>query len=467
MSGDSSYSLGQFHYETDGFRDNNDLEQDLYNIFGQASLTHKTSIQGEFRYKDTEKGDLALRFDPDDFLSNVREDETIKSIRLGFHHVFSPGSDVIGSIIYQDVDSSLDDILPIGTFDAETDEDSYSAELQHFFCSDRLNIVSGAGYADIDRKDKLTTSLSFSLPFPPFLVTTTETAIQKRDIHHTNLYLYSQINYPKNVTWTVGGSADFFEGGIKDRDQFNPKFGVTWDLFPATTLRAAVFRTLKRTLINNQTIEPTQIAGFNQFFDDSDVTESWRYAIALDQKFSNNLYGGLEYSMRDMEVPFEDIPSPPSPPILEVQQVDWKEYLGRAYLYWTPHPWLAATAEVQYEKLDRDKEFVAGIEHVETYRFPLGISFYHPSGFSARLKGTYIDQEGTFRGQESDNFFSGDDNFWIVDASLGYRLPKRYGLITLEGRNLFDQSFKFQDTDPISPTIQPERLVLFKFTLAF
>ena len=87
-----------------------------------------------------------------------------------------------------------------------------------------------------------------------------------------------------------------YEGGIRDQDQFNPKFGVTWNPFTDTTLRGAVFRALKRTLITNQTLEPTQVAGFNQFFDDPNVTESWRYGVAVDQKFSKSIYGGVEVS---------------------------------------------------------------------------------------------------------------------------------------------------------------------------
>jgi hypothetical protein len=43
---------------------------------------------------------------------------------------------------------------------------------------------------------------------------------------------------------------------------------------PGTTLRAAAFRVLKRTLITDQTLEPTQVAGFNQFFDDANLTEA-------------------------------------------------------------------------------------------------------------------------------------------------------------------------------------------------
>ena len=53
----------------------------------------------------------------------------------------------------------------------------------------------------------------------------------------------------------------------------------------------------------------------------------------------------------------------------------------------------------------------------------------------------------------------------MVDGSIGYRLPKRYGLITLGVKNLFDQQFLFQDTDPKFPRILPGRLVVFRFTV--
>ena len=62
---------------------------------------------------------------------------------------------------------------------------------------------------------------------------------------------------------------------------------------------------------------------------------------------------------------------------------------------------------------------------------------------------------------------SGDDRFWVVDASVGYRLPKRFGIISLEAKNLLDKEFQFQDTDPGNPHILPSRLILFRFTLSF
>jgi hypothetical protein len=464
IQGRASFSIGQFHYETDGFRENNDQRQDIYNAFLQLSLSHNTSIQTEFRYRDIESGDLSLNFWPDNFLPNLRLEDEARSVRIGFRHSFSPGSEIISSFSYQDEDTDLhDEPEPSEVFDWKTDDDSYGGEFQHLFRSDYINIISGAGYFNIDRRE------------------TIDAEVVGSDIHHTNLYLYSYLNFIKTVTFTVGGSADFFEGSDVDRDQFNPKFGINWDILPNTTIRASAFRTLKRTFINNQSIEPTQVAGFNQFFDDVEGTEAWRYGIAIDQKFSKDIYGGVEYSKRCLEVPytFIEIPPPPPgppppgppppPPPSEIRKADWEEHLGRAYLYLTPYKWLALNAEFQYEKFGRDREFVAGIERVETYRVPLGINFYHPSGFSARLKATYIDQDGKFLPQNlppGSQSIPGSDQFWIFDASLSYRLSKRMGFLTIGAKNLFDKSFNYQDTNPVSPIIIPDRLVFFRFTIA-
>ena len=54
-------------------------------------------------------------------------------------------------------------------------------------------------------------------------------------------------------------------------DKVNPKFGVEWNVTDDLVLRGAVFRNVKPALVNNQTLEPTQIAGFNQLFDDTNA----------------------------------------------------------------------------------------------------------------------------------------------------------------------------------------------------
>ncbi len=271
-----AFSLGQFHYETNGFRQNNDLTQDIYNVFLQGSLSYQTSLFGEFRDTRLEKGDLPLRFDPDSFNPTLRQHEDTDSARLGFRHAFTPGSQLIASAAYGKVDATADVAPDIGL---KSKDEGYTGEIQHLFRWRSFDLTSGAGYFRGDRKDR---SSVFGFE-----------SAEDRTIQHTNFYLYSSINYPKQLVTTLGGSVDLFDG-IVERNQANPKVGLAWTPLPGTTLRGAVFRVVKRTLVSNQTIEPTQVAGFNQFFDDPEGTTAWRYGIAVDQTFSRDLHAGAE-----------------------------------------------------------------------------------------------------------------------------------------------------------------------------
>src|SRR5205823_8986174 len=132
------------------------------------------------------------------------------------------------------------------------------------------------------------------------------------------------------------------------------------------------------------------------FFDDSNLTEAWRYGGAIDQKFTSSLFGGVEFSKRDLTVPnLLDVSDPFNP---VNRDGHWNEYLGRAYLFWTPHPWLALRAQYLFEELTRDRRFPAGVTRADTHRVPLGINFFHPSGLSASLTTTYFNQDGKFGG---------------------------------------------------------------------
>jgi hypothetical protein len=160
-------------------------------------------------------------------------------------------------------------------------------------------------------------------------------------------------------------------------------------------------------------------------------------------------------------VPFEDLTVTPA----QIKRANWSEQLARIYLFWTPHPWLALRASYQYEQFFRDKEFTIFLKNLNTQSVPLGVNFNHPSGFSAGLQATYYHQHGTLFPQAASTFVSGASDFWLVDAGLSYRLPKRYGIITVGAKNLADKKFKFQETDFNNPTIQPGRMGFVKITL--
>jgi len=478
--GKLSLSAGYTHYETDGWRENSDQKDDIANIFAQWEITPKTSIQAEYRQRDNERGDIRQRFFQEDFIPDQRFDVTTRSGRIGIRHAFSPGSIVLGNFQYADKDDDYSDLFyfdatfdgfpppPLGeeVIDNPIDQNDSAGEISYLFRSRTIDLVSGAGYFREKKDDIYNATYQWPGTDPPTEIFSFSDPL-KFETEHWNLYAYTYISPLENLTFTVGASGDFYDqeeenyGDEADASQFNPKLGVTWNPVPSTTLRGAVFRTYTRTLVTDQTLEPTQVAGFNQFFDDHEQTDTWVYGVGLDQKLPKNLYFGAQFSYRDLSVPFQDVD-------LTLKEADWEEYLGRAYLYWTPHEWLALKAEYLYEDFERGEKYPDGIKDLRTHRVPLGITFFHPSGLSVGLTATYYDQKGEIERTAIgfDVFEDGSDQFWLVDAAIGYRFPNRYGFVTLGVKNLFDEKFDYFETDRNNLTIQQDTQFFCKLTLS-
>jgi hypothetical protein len=61
----------------------------------------------------------------------------------------------------------------------------------------------------------------------------------------------------------------------------------------------------------------------------------------------------------------------------------------------------------------------------------------------------------------------------LFDGGVGFRLPKRLGLVSLDIQNILDQKFRFQDdnfrlTEPLTyPRFVPDRTFIGRVTLNF
>ena len=438
--GKFSYSLGQLHVETDGIRENNDLEQDLYNAFVQADLAPSLSAQAEFRRRETEHGDLSFRFDPEDFSLSSRRIQSAESYRAGFHYQPRRDSDVIVSLSYSENDQLIDGSSAVGV-------EAYNVEAQYLVQAGLFHLTAGGGVNALSSEATTSTSIG---------------AFNKSvNLQHGNAYLYSYLDYPQGLTWIAGASFDALDqgslGDVGVIDQVNPKLGLIWDISPRTTVRAAGFRVLKRALINDQTIEPTHIAGFNQFFDDPNATESRRYGLAVDHVFSSEAYGGLEISKRDLKVPTSE------------GEENWEEDLYRGYLFWTPHPHWATALSFEHETFNRQESIISGLApDTDTDLVPWTLSYFSTTGFFGRLRTTFVHQR-VERGIDSYD----TSDFFLLDLGVGLRLPKRYGILSLEVRNLLDNEFAFQGDNLRSsqvlrpPPFLPETTVIAQIVLSF
>ena len=263
---------------------------------------------------------------------------------------------------------------------------------------------------------------------------------------------------------TLGLSHNAIKDPIYDTKQFNPKLGFSWDASPQTKLRLAAFRTLKRPITADQSIEPSQVAGFNQFYDDPTAADAKTYGVALEHRATNKLFTGIELTKRDLEVPYIDIISNK---VLE----DQTEYGHRVYINWALNNTTAISAEYQYEEFDREQnDIVNQPKRLVTHKLPLSLKLNYPSGWSGSLTTSYYSQDIA---QFVDPIIlNSKDNFWMTDMNIGYRFPKRLGSVNIEVRNLFDDDFMFYDaafrTETSKPaTLYHDRSIWLRLALTF
>jgi tetratricopeptide (TPR) repeat protein len=462
LNGRMSYSLGQFHYETDGFRENNDLRHDIYNLFAQFAVTPDFNVQAELRQRNTRHGDLTLHFNQDSFslVDRRRLDHDIE--RLGLHFSPAPQSDWIVSYIHSDrKENQITFQDEISVTDALEDR-GYQAEAQYLFRTSRFNLTGGIGTYRIDStlRDISDLTLLLGPPCPPdelciFEDTTRKTRKQE------NGYVYVNFAMASSLSGTIGLSRDEYEEGTLRLRKWNPKFGLQWKASQDMNFRVAAFDTVKRALVVNQTIEPTQVAGFNQFFDDANGTRAESYGFAVDARLAESLNVGIHAFTRDLEFPIGG------------QFEDQKEKLYIGYLYWTPYRNWAASAEYRLDTFEREQTVPQDPRPIDlsTIYVPLAIRYFHPSGVFASFAATYLSQR--VDRTPTSNFGDGHDKFVLLDAAIGYRLANRRGIISLELRNLLNKKFSFEDENfrtsekpQVSPIV-PDRTVVLRATLSF
>jgi len=451
----TSLSVGGHLSETDGFRENNDITHNLADVYAQVAITPNLNVQAEYRLRDSDTGDLLRTFDPDQFDPLQRRDRNDYVTRLGGR--FSPAShsNLILSFIYdnEEATNTFSFIDGTGRFDGSSE--GYQVEGQYILQGERFNFVVGGGTYDIDVD--ATTTLSSSV-FSGIFATPSK-------FEQDNFYLYNRLSLPGNLTLTLGASHDNFKQFDLTIKENNPKLGAEWNLTDWLRLRAAFFETVKRALVVDQTIEPTQVAGFNQLFDDINGTKAKRFGVGLDGRLTRKLYGGIEASRRELDVPVLNFDT------MRFQFEDAREDNIQAYLYWPLANSWAVTMAVDYNKFQSDPGLDVELPvDVDTVSVPLAVRYFAPFGLFAEVGVTVVYQDVERRSDATRS--EGDDTFALMDATVGYRLPGRRGILSLEARNLFGTKFHFEDqnlfsSEPRPIGLIPDETILARVTFTF
>ncbi len=469
LQGPVSASAGYFDTSSDGFRPNGDISHRLRNGFAQFAVSPFLSLQAEYRERHTSYGDVVMHFDPAYFAPRDRNDFDQRSTRAGLTYRPTPQSTLIVSAVsgkeFYDFRLFAD-----AFYDAlyKVDDSARVYEIQYQQRSGIANVVAGAGHSRVSGHAYFNFDFTpgFSAPCPAGFEPCT--GLSQTKVNQWNGYVYAHFRRIAGVEATVGLSRDAYVNDDLVIRRWNPKFGVRASLTPDTTLRLASFRALKRALLTQQTIEPTQIVGFNQFYDDIAGSDSKFVVGAVDSRWSATSHIGLEVGRQSNRI---DSPTGGAGFATVAAQYLTTEWL-RVDVNVRPSAELVLAIGAWAERFVFNSTLPGypSPTYLLTTRVPITARTFLPNGFFADATVTGVAQK--VRRLAASPEPVGSDSFALMDLSFGYRLPNGRGTLSLDVKNLFNTKFSYQDDDFRSTETRhapylPVRRVWLKASLAF
>jgi Tfp pilus assembly protein PilF len=443
LQGRAALSAGLLGSRTDGFRDDARIDNDLANLVGRFQLDETLQLQLEGRFRDTGRGDIAQRFDEDAFARDADNRLRQSLGRVGAAWRPRPETLALGSLMLID---QREEVGVDGGANTTQESRGYLGELQLQERVGPVRLVAGAGLSEIDLDNEL-------FGGPP----------EKDDRAARNAYLYAIGEPAPRLRATLGLTLESYRNLQHDIDTVDPKIGLEWRPSEALGLRAVAARTVKRPLIVDQTLEPTQVAAFTQLFDDVNGTEAWLYGLGADLRLGPGLHAGLQFTWRSLTVPSFVGTSP----VFN----DQDELRLESYLAWQATPTLTLSLEPTLERFDvASGDSARYPNRADSLILPLRLRYLAPSGLFGEARLSLVHQE--VEDYLPADVEEGDTTFATLDAALGWRLPGRRGSVALVATNILDKGFKYLDDNYRTNEVRlgafvPEATVLLRGTLRF
>lgn len=458
--GDGQISLGHFHYEFDGYQPGANTKLDTNNVLWQTALTPEFTVQAEVRSSRREGGDITQRLIPESSAPVRNRGLNTDMQRVGLRYAPVPESEWLGSLIWNKKDSVARDVTTRGplTFTSEgsTAPSAQLSELSHSTSTHGHHWLAGLSEYREDYLRTVTTSVRG--PVPPRTNVVTSSALGE---HHLG-FGYAALNFSP---WTLhlGLSHDDLARGALAVHQTSPKLGARWQATEAITLRWASIRVVKGFSTKEQSIEPTQFAGFNQVFDDLDGTQSKRLALAMDLQPDRISKWSLEISRRNLSAPSLVLtPSAGCPG--PVCSAHWKESLNQLSGQHLLGTQWALNYGVVYESqaLDGANAVVNVPSRIRTWQLPASVTYFSKANWSLVGSARGVRQSVH---TNSGPVFDASETFVVIDGGLRFPLSPRAHL-RFDGFNLLNRKFRYQDTylsgEPRVPMFQPQRMMILR-----
>jgi Tfp pilus assembly protein PilF len=493
------YAVDGFYRTDNGQRVNNDVEQRQLSGTFKVQVTPQDTVYLQIKQYDANSGDLYQYYNPTNATQGFRvnEDQT-PNVALGYHHDWSPGVHTLlfatrledsltvtnptgpTYVAFEPTISGVPTLVGIQQITANenlTDRLTiYSGELQQIWQTPEHNTIVGTRiqYGDFHMSDvqNQPSGLAFVFPNPPtnaIYATSLFRRISAYGYHQWQIFdplqliggvAYDRITYPENFQTAPISGADQTE------DQISPKAGLILTPLDGTTVRFAYTRSLSgASLDQSYQLEPSQVAGFIQSYR-SIIPESVvgpvpgakfeTFGFSVEQKFPTRTYLGVSGELLNSDVRQTvgalgvlsglDFATPSGvQENLNYQEQSLlftaNQLVGRNWSFGAQYHLSQAVLNENivgatnllippnFSPKQRLKGVLNQVDLLAVYN--------HPCGF-------YAQSEAHWYAQNNSGYAPAEpgDNFWQLNAFVGYRFPRRKAEVALGLLNLTDQNYK-------------------------
>ena len=476
-----AYSIGQFHYETDGFRRNANIAHDVYHSFFQWQMRSKLFLQADLQKRETDRGDLRFNYDGSDVDPAFRTRKESVLQRIGLSASLGSRSTLL--LAMRSIDRSEREFQqPLPSITTEVSQEVQGNE---FFV--RL-MHSGVGVSHSVGVDAHKLDLRTVQDIQPCTSDQCPADSGKEQSSYANYYYYAEFETKHDLNWTLGLNYTNFddEERLIDQTLIGPRFGLRWRPVPTHELRVAASNSLKRREVADLTLEPSVLAGFNQIYDDYAGTSYVNVGVAYDYKVSPATRSGLQLFRRELEMPTKVVSLGSDGERIEsLVDTSLQELTLRSYWNRILNPDLSLGLSMLYENFTRedtrnaaDLPIVPFPLRIETLSVPLDIRFAHSTGFFVQSTLSLVHQfveriEIVTDDMEPAAVISeNSEQFVNLDFSIGMKLPTRRVTFRLDITNLLDEDFLFQgnnirSAEPSSRSFSPGRAIVGRVSFSF
>ncbi|SMF22241.1 FecR family protein [Alteromonadaceae bacterium Bs31] len=473
-----AFSLGQYRYQSDGYRENNDVDYKISNAFVQWQPTRNLGFQAEIGQRDDNIGDLTTEFGANTHSQTTRQMLESETQRISTKYETDTGTALILNVTDKDESELLNDKLSLPDLTIELNNDQqinsnqYELQLAHKFNNTTLR----GGLKNTEAKSTGARS-SYYVEFD-FLDLVNTASKEKLE----QAYLYSDITALNNhLLFTLGvehnnatrSIQQGTEGPVisyENNKNLYPKIGAQWSITPRVKLRTAFFETISMTPKISWNLSPTHIAGFAQVYDHFDTgTTSINRTLGLDIGTEGKASFGLDILNQDINLPDNNG--------LEIVERGVGYRVLNTHFDYLFTEKLSTHITLSVEEVDRNQNAAEPLLlfplTLENDSVKIGLSYQLTSYSFIKIDAKYINQQYSTEPIPDLNAASEvfSERFSIFDAIVEANLPNMLGKVSLIAKNLFNKDFTYADVElmysaPSKQELTPERALLFKYEIS-